>query len=128
MGWQDRSCQVLLLRAAGWQPYAERTSQILWLPNVSNSFLAPKLIFSFSFRQRAPRGMKSLRVHLAQLAEVLLECQPTEVTTCNSAVSEPQWSFLLSPCLLLGIVFIIITIIIITLLQISCMSAPSCEM
>lgn len=44
--------------------------------------------------------MKSLRAHLAQLAEVSLECQSTEVTTCNSAVSERQLNFLLSPCLL----------------------------
>lgn len=96
-GWQDRSCQVLLRRAASWQPYAEQTSQILRLPNVSNSFSAPKLIFFFlCYRQRAPRGMKSLRGHLTQLAEVPLECQPTEVTTCNSAVSESQLSFLLS--------------------------------
>lgn len=49
--------------------------------------------------------MKSLRGHLAHLAEVLLECQSTEVTTCNSAVSDPQLSFLLSPCLLLDIFF-----------------------
>lgn len=54
--------------------------------------------------------MKSLRGQLAHLAEVLLECQSTEVTTCNSAVSDPQLSFLFSPCLLLDIFFFIIIV------------------
>lgn len=43
---------LLLPRTASRQPYTQQTSQILRLSNVSNSFSAPKLIFSLSILER----------------------------------------------------------------------------
>lgn len=72
----------------------KQTSQILWLPNVSNSFSAPKLIFfPLSFRQRAPRGTESLRGRLAQLGEVPLECQSQRLQLVTPQFVNHNWVF-----------------------------------